>query len=193
MSIAAATMTARDAPEGCAYTHATSAAAAIASQRREPVPTNVVTAIRDSSNGGMIQTPSRAPVLADAAYGGVVRSRSAATQPSARWRNMPAATMYVSPTPIAPQRAAARRDGRPVCDTVAMARLAYAGSGGTDMSDATCTNSGRNLPAASCPPRAVSTSTAALNGCSAAVGGCPARYEYSPNAIIPRTAEAARS
>src|SRR5262245_17519688 len=31
MSIAAATMTARDAPEGCAYTHATSAAAAIAS------------------------------------------------------------------------------------------------------------------------------------------------------------------
>src|SRR5262245_26987921 len=145
MSIAAATMTARDAPEGCAYAHATSAAAVIASQRREPVPTNFVTAIRDSSNGGMTQTPSSAPVLADAAYGGVVRSRSAAIQPSARWRNMPAAKMYVSPTPIAPQSAAARRGGCPVGDAVAIARLAYAGSGGTGMSDATCTDNGRNL------------------------------------------------
>src|SRR5690349_10322044 len=59
---------ARHAPDGCAYTHAVSAAAAIANDNRDRVSAKRTAAIKEISKGGMIQTPSTAPLLAEATY-----------------------------------------------------------------------------------------------------------------------------
>src|SRR5215831_6400320 len=64
ITIAAPTTAARSAPDGCAYAHAASAAAATASDRCEPVSAKRVMAYNESASGGMIQTPSAAPLLA---------------------------------------------------------------------------------------------------------------------------------
>src|SRR6185369_59126 len=53
-------MTPRNGPDGCAYAHATSAAAAAASDQREPVSAKLLTASRESRSGGMTHTPSSA-------------------------------------------------------------------------------------------------------------------------------------
>lgn len=142
----------------------------------------------------MTQTPSSAPLLADATYAGLDRRRSAAIQPSARRRNRSAAKMYVRTMPSAPNRAAVWRPGCSARPTAATAIVAYAGTGGSQSSGQTRTNTGRNLPASSRPPRAVRRSTAAVSGFSfAAGGGSFARYEYNPSASVARSTAAATS